>query len=160
LLSTLLLLPLLLSCSAGRNEAGAKLLSFELAPKTERGHVLAESRFVLLSYGYTIEFGDANRNYEALRTHWRPFEQNLVRNNGGEETVELRDRAVLHLSPRGAQSSRNTQVASRLEFVVQTKSADRKKWIDITPEPGFKEQYQTLVYDIQNRLRRLGYQFN
>lgn len=160
LLSTFGLLLLFLACSAGRNEAGAKLLSFEIAPKTERGHVLAESRFVLLSYGYIIEFGDPNRNYEALRTNWRSFEQNLVTENGGEEKLELRDRAVLHFSPRGVQASRNSQVASRLEVFVQTKSADRKKWIDITPEPGFKEQYQRLVDDIQNRLRRLGYQFN
>ncbi|MEK7727152.1 MAG: hypothetical protein AAB354_02000, partial [candidate division KSB1 bacterium] len=93
-------------------------------------------------------------------THWRSFAQKLTTDNGGEAALEWRDRAVLHFAPRGMQSSSNTQVASRLEFLVQTKSADRKKWIDITPDPGFKEQYQTLVHDIQNRLRRLGYQFN
>ena len=157
---TAALLLFLLACSAGRNEANPKTARYDLAPKTERIHILAESRLVLLGNGFNIEFGDPNRNYEALRTNWRALTQKLVTDNGGEETFELRDRAVLHLSSRGAQSSRNTQVASSLEFVVQTKSADRKKWIDISPEPELEEQYKVIVYDIQNRLRRLGYQFN
>jgi hypothetical protein len=158
-----LLLATLITCSAcsfGRQENAAKLLSYEIAPKTDRTPILAESIITLNSFNFVVEFADARRDYEALRTNWRTSFETYTSENG-EVKIEVRDRAVLHLSPRGIQSDRSTTaVASTLEFEMQTKFEKKEKWVSVTPSQSFQEEYKTIVHALQTRLHSRGYIFN
>lgn len=157
---TLIGFSLACSSSGKTSRRDAKLVSYAVAPKTSRADIVTESVIALNSYQFTIEFAEARRNYEALRTNWRLNTQTM-QTEGGEKTLQLRDRAILHLSPRGVQSAdRSTNVASTLEFEMEIKGAKKDSWIAITPDPIFQEQYAALVADLQNRLRHRGYQFN
>ncbi len=152
---------LLFACSfAGKNSSrSARSVSYSIAPKTSRADIISESIIALNSYQFTVEFADGRRNYEALRTNWRLNEQ-ILQTESGEKTLQRRDRAILHLSPRGAQSNRSSAVASTLEFEMEIKGAKKDSWVRMTPDPAFQEQYAALVADLQNRLRHRGYQFN
>lgn len=111
-------------------------------------------------FRFTIEFADARRNYEALRTNWRVDSQILRSESGEEKTLQMRDRAILHLSPRGVRADRSTAVASTLAFEMEMRSAKKDKWVEITPDPMLQEQYAAIVNELQNSLRHRGYQFN
>jgi len=155
-----LLFLMLVACANTPNiRRGPQRPSYELAPKTSRSHVLAESIIILNSYNFTVEFSDSRRDYEALRTNWRrSFE--TYQSENGEVKVEVRDRAVLHFSPRGIQSDRSTTlVASRLEFELQKKDEKKDHWTTIAPSPDYEEQYAAITQDIQLRLRARGYIF-
>ena len=135
-------------------------MSYAVASKTSRTDIVSESIIALNSFQFTIEFVDARRNYEALRTNWRLSTQTLETANG-VKSIQVRDRAILHLSPRGVQAAdRRTTVASTLEFEMEIKGAKKDSWSDLTPDPVFQEQYAAIVADLQNRLRHRGYQFN
>jgi hypothetical protein len=150
----------LLACASAPNvRPGPERPSYELAPKTSRAHVLAESVIILNSYNFTVESADSRRDYEALRTNWRRSYE-TYQSEQGEVKMEVRDRGVLHLSPRGAQSDRSTTlVASRLEFELQKRDEKKDQWNTITPSPDYEEQYAAITQDIQRRLRGLGYIF-
>jgi hypothetical protein len=148
------------SSSGKASRRDAKPVSYTVASKTSRTDIVSESIIALNSYQFTIEFADARRHYEALRTNWRLNTQ-TIQTESGEKTLQWRDRAILHLSPRGVQTAdRSTAVASTLEFEMEIKGAKKDSWIAITPDPAFQEQYAALVADLQNRLRHRGYQFN
>jgi hypothetical protein len=156
------LLGLSFACSSSgkASRRDAKPVSYAVASKTSRTDIVAESIIALNSFQFTIEFVDARRNYEALRTNWR-FSTQTMQTESGEKTLQLRDRAILHLSPRGVQSAdRSTTVASTLEFEMEIKGAKKDSWSKLTPDPTFQEQYAAIVADLQNRLRHRGYQFN
>ncbi|MDZ7363011.1 MAG: hypothetical protein ONB46_20165 [candidate division KSB1 bacterium] len=148
------------SSSGKSSQRSARSVSYSIAPKTSRSDIVTESIIALNSFQFSIEFADARRNYEALRTNWR-FSSQTLQTENGEKVVQLRDRAILHLSPRGVQSiDRSTSVASTLEFEMEIKGTKKDSWTRLTPAPIFQEQYVTIVADLQNRLRHRGYQFN
>jgi hypothetical protein len=148
------------SSSGKTSRRDAKPVSYAVASKTSRADIISESIIALNGFQFTIEFVDARRNYEALRTNWRLNEQ-ILQTESGEKTLQLRDRAILNLSPRGVQSAdRSTMVASTLEFEMEIKGTKKDSWIRLTPDPAFQEQYAAIVADLQNRLRHRGYQFN
>lgn len=135
-------------------------MSYPVAPKTSRADIMTESIITLSGFRFTIEFADGKLNFEALRTNWRLSTQVLRSESGDEKTLQVRDRAILHLSSRGVQSDRTTVVASTLEFEMEMKGSKKDKWIDVAPDPAFQEQYAAIVNELQNRLRHRGYQFN
>jgi hypothetical protein len=156
------LLGLSFACSSSgkASRRDAKPVSYSIASKTSRTDIITESIIVLNSFQFTIEFADARRNYEALRTNWRLHTQ-TIQTASGEKTLQVRDRAILHLAPRGGQSAdRSTTVASTLEFEMEIKGTKKDSWTKLTPDPAFQEQYAAIVADLQNRLRHRGYQFN
>jgi hypothetical protein len=158
----LMLALLIVSCSSSKKvqKRDARSVSYPIASKTSRADIITEGIIALNSYRFSIEFADGRRNYEALRTNWRISTETL-QTESGEKTLQLRDRAILHLSPRGVQSAdRSTTVASTLEFEMEIKGTKKDSWVGITPDPAFQEQYAALVADLQNRLRHRGYQFN
>jgi hypothetical protein len=150
------------ACSSSRQTKApaAKPLRYDIAPKTSRADVAAEAVISLTSFTFTIEYVDSRRDYEALRTNWRFSTQTITSTTGEVKTLEVRDRALLHLSRRGVDSDRTTSVASTLEFEMEMKGTKKGQWLRITPDPAFQEQYAALVNDFQNRLRHRGYQFN
>jgi hypothetical protein len=137
-----------------------KPIAYSVAPKTSRADAVTEAITTLNSFAFTIEYADARRDYEALRTNWRLSTQTTTLANGEVAALQVRDRAVLHLSRRGTDSDRSTSVASTLEFEMEMKGTKKDNWNRITPEPAFQEQYAKLVSELQNRLRHRGYQFN
>lgn len=153
---------LLSSCSPQKQtrQQEAKPISYSVAPQTSRTDIITESIITLNSFAFTIEFADARGNYEALRTSWRLNWQTLRTATGEEKALQVRDRAILHLSPRGTQADRATLVASTIDFEMEMKGAKKDSWVDITPDPASQELYTTIIKDLQNRLRHRGYQFN
>jgi hypothetical protein len=137
-----------------------KPMSYSVASKTSRADIMTETVVTLTGFTFTIEFADSRRNYEALRTNWRLSTQTIGRADGETVTLQVRDRATLHLSPRGVESDRRTSVASTLEFEMEMKGTKKDSWLDITPDPAAQEQYAAIVQELQNRLRHRGYQFN
>lgn len=160
----ILLLVLLLPACASRPKTPTnhhvKPTSHPVAPKTSRADIMTEAVMTLNGFTFTIEFANSRRNYEALRTNWRLSTQTIDRADGEAVTLQVRDRAILHLSPRGVESDRSTSVASTLEFEMEMKGAKKDSWIKITPDPAVQEQYAAIVQELQNRLRHRGYQFN
>jgi hypothetical protein len=135
-------------------------VSYSVASKTSRADIMSEAVVTLTGFTFTIEFADSRRNYEALRTNWRLSTQTIARADGETVTLQVRDRAILHLSPRGIESDRSTSVASTLEFEMEMKGAKKDSWLDIAPDPAVQEHYAAVVHELQNRLRHRGYQFN
>ncbi|MGH2566865.1 MAG: hypothetical protein ACRDGA_00875, partial [Bacteroidota bacterium] len=90
------------SCASSVHSTESTLLVYELAHNTERTPIMNETSTVLQLHNFTIEYSDAGRNQSALQTHWRhgllPPEDSL-----GSATW-IRDRALLHISPRGKSS--------------------------------------------------------
>ncbi len=150
------------ACSSSQQTKApvAKPMRYDIAPKTSRADVVAEAIISLTGFTFTIEYVDSRRDYEALRTNWRFSTQTLTNAAGEVKTLDVRDRALLHLSRRGIDSDRTTSVASTLEFEMEMKGTKKGQWLRITPDPAFQEQYAALVSDFQNRLRHRGYQFN
>jgi hypothetical protein len=131
-----------------------------VAPKTSRADIATEAIITLTGFAFTVEYADARRNYEALRTNWRLSTQTIARPNGEVAALQVRDRAILHLSPRGIDADRNTSVASTMEFEMEMRGVKKDSWVAITPDPGVQEQYAAIIQELQNRLRHRGYQFN
>jgi hypothetical protein len=148
------------SSSQQRKAPPVKPLRYDIAPKTSRSDVVAEAIISLTSFTFTIEYFDSRRDYEALRTNWRFSTQTFTGTTGEVKTLQVRDRAVLHLARRGVESDRSTSVASTLEFEMEMKGTKKDQWLRIMPDPAFQEQYAAVVADFQNRLRHRGYQFN
>jgi hypothetical protein len=160
LLSSVLLL---MACSASQKSSkppAPKVLRYTIAPKTSRADVVSVAMITLVNYTFTIEYYDSRRDYDALRTAWRFSTQTLTSPAGEVKTLQVRDRASLHLSRRGVESDRSTSVASNLEFEMEMKGTKKDQWLRITPDPAFQEQYASIVDDLKNRLRHRGYQFN
>jgi hypothetical protein len=154
---------LLAACASSQKtpkRQDVKPMSFPVAPKTSRADIMTEAIVTLTGFTFTVEFADSRRNYEALRTNWRLSTQTINRADGETVTLQVRDRATLHLSPRGVESDRRTSVASTLEFEMEMKGAKKDAWFDVTPDPAVQEQYAAVVQELQNRLRHRGYQFN
>ena len=154
---------LLMACSSSQRYSkppAPKLLRYAIAPKTSRADVVSEALISLVNYTFTIEYSDSRRDYNALRTAWRFSTQTLTSPDGAVKTLQVRDRASLHLSRRGVESDRNTSVASTLEFEMEMKGTKKDQWLRLTPDLAFQEQYASIVDDFKNRLRHRGYQFN
>lgn len=159
----LILALLIVACASTQKtpkNRAVKPMSYAVAPKTSRADIMTEAIITLTGFTFTIEFADSRRNYEALRTNWRLSTQTINRADGETATLQVRNRAILHLSPRGIESDRSTSVASTLEFEMEMKGAKKDNWIDITLDPAVQEQYAAVVQELQNRLRHRGYQFN
>lgn len=156
----LLVTVMLAACSApDRLRVKPAPTVFHLADKTSRADVLTQSAIVLSGYGFTIEYASSRALQSALKTHWRVIEDE-VETDRGEERVQYRDRAVIHFTSKGYQGDRLSLVSSRIEFELQMRTEASDRWIPVTPDPRFEEQYLSIVDQIQNRLRRLGYRFN
>ena len=163
LLQSLLITLCMQACSSSKpvNKAhSVKPLRYEIAPKTSRTDIITEAIISLTGFTFTIEFADARRDYQALRSNWRYSTQTLTSPDGEVKTLQVRDRAVLDLSRRGVESDRTTSVESTLEFEMEMKGAKKDQWLKIIPDPAFQEQYAAIAHDLQNRLRHRGYQFN
>jgi hypothetical protein len=159
----LMLLFICIGCSSTQpvnKSRPPKPLSYPVAPQTSRSDIVAEAVITLTSFTFTIEYADAQRDYEALRTNWRMSTQATQLANDEVASLQVRDRAVLHLSRRGVEAGRSSAVASTLEFEMEIKGAKKDQWLGVTPDPAFQEQYAALVNDLKNRLRHRGYQFN
>lgn len=146
-------------CGTARQGPRIEPVTLSVAPKTSRSDAVTETIIVLTAHNFTIDYADSRRDQFALLTNWRT----ITRQSAHEEdtgVLELRDRAILHLSPRAIQSDRTTQVSSRLQFDVQLWVAKTDKWIDISADDTLVEEYGAIVYEIQSRLRRRGYIFN
>jgi hypothetical protein len=156
----LLLLGACSSAPKTQKPQDAKPISYPVAPKTSRSDIVTETIITLNGFAFTIEYADSRRNYEAVQTNWRMSTESITGADGEVAALEVRDRAILHLSPRGVESDRSTAVASTMEFEMEMKGVKKDTWVDITPDPGVQEQYAAIVQELQNRLRHRGYQFN
>ena len=132
---------------------------FNLADKTDRRDVLGASAIVLQGYNFTIQYANAAAFQSALRTNWRIIEETIPTQDG-DTVIEFRDRALIHFSAKGYQGRQLSLVSSKIEFEIQMRSSENDKWVPISPDPRFKDQYSHIVDQIQNRLYRLGYRFN
>ncbi len=156
----LLLISVFLStCGWIKKEPPVQRFTLTVASKTSRSDIITEAVIILNGYNFTIDYADSRRNQFALMTNWRT----MMRQNAGDPNgpaIELRDRAILNLSPRAIQSNRSTMVASRLQFELQMWIQKTDKWVAIPPDETLREEYANIVNDIQNRLRKRGYIFD
>ena len=156
----LLMAATLMGCSSSKLFQRQKRAAiYDLADKTDRRDVLNASAIVLRGYNFTIQYINAAAYQSALKTHWRIIEE-MVPTANGDEVIELRDRALIHFTAKGYQGRQLSLVSSKIEFEIQMRSSENDKWITISPDPRFKDQYSHIVDQIQNRLYRLGYRFN
>lgn len=155
----LFLLIVFSACIGTRRTAPVKPTVYDLAPRTTRADIVRESTIALYSFSFTIEYASIHDNYAALRTDWRLL-QTVLPGEEGDVEMRIRDRAILHLSPRSYQRGSAALVASRIEFEVQTRIGDEEKWIRIEPDPALVEEYDKIVDTIRTRLSHAGYKFN
>jgi hypothetical protein len=131
-----------------------------VAQKTTRSHIITETIIILNGHNFTVQYADSRRNRSALVTDWRMITQ-TIQLETGNQLLEYRDRVILHLSPRGIQSDRGqTLVASSLQFQMQMRLEGKDRWVDITPHPTYREEYTSIVHEVQTRLRKRGYVFD
>lgn len=157
----LALLMVITACSAGRNKNQVKPVTFSVASRTSRPHIITETTITLHTFNFTIEYANSHYDHEALKTHWRGGAEAPIAMENEDEGFGIRDRAILHLSPRGKEpGSATTLVASTLEFEMQKIDTKKKKWIYVTPDVIYQSQYAAIVSDLRDRLRRRGYIFN
>ena len=129
-----------------------------LAHNTERIQIMKETTFILHLYNFTIEYSDPNRNRAAIQTQWR-INQMFAVEEGETLKVLVRDRALLHISPRGKSSIYNPyqMVNATLEFEFEIRRNDL--WEKANPPKRFIDQYLSIVRDIRNRMLRYRYEF-
>ncbi|MFQ5629811.1 MAG: hypothetical protein ACE5I1_13685 [bacterium] len=132
---------------------------YDIASKTTRPDIITQSTIALYGRNFTIEYTYVNDNHSALRTDWRLHEGALQENEEGV-AIQLRDRALIHLSPRGFQGNREAMVASKIQFEMQIQFEGDDKWNAFEPDASFQDEYGEIVDVIKTRLHRLGYQFN
>jgi hypothetical protein len=163
MLPGILLFPLLLfvaiSCASKKKFASPKPLIYDIASKTRRPDIITQSTIALYGYNFTIEYAYANDNHSALRTDWRLHEGTFSGDELGAP-IRMRDRALIHLSPRGYQGNREALVASRIQFEIQIQIDEDDKWQAFEADEVFRKEYMEIVDVIQTRLHSLGYQFN
>ncbi len=155
----LLVMFILTQCAGSKQIDRARVLSYPIADKTLRGDVLTQSAIVLSGYNFTIEYANVEALRAALVTNWRMLSETIPTEEG-EELLEYRDRATINFSVRGYQGKRVPLVYSTIQFEMQMRTTQSGKWSPVTPGPQFNDQYTAIVYQIKNRLRRLGYRFN
>lgn len=158
LLTCALFVLLIISCAAGRKMNKVKPIIHEIASKTSRAHIITECTITLHGFNFDIEFANSYYDYEALRTQWRlGVDAPVVQN---EESMVLRDRVILHLSPRGARGAESSLVSSILQFEMQKRDYKKKKWFYFSPDSAYQAQYVQIADDLKRRLRKRGYIFN
>ena len=153
---------LLVGCFSGQKKNNVKTISFMVAPKTSRRHIITETTVTLNMYNFTVQYANSTYDYKALRTHWREGREAPIAWKEPEDALGVRDRAILHLSPRGQETGGGdvTLVASTLQFEMQKRDWKKKKWVYVTPDSVYLDQYRRLVGDLRDRLRKRGYIFN
>ena len=132
--------------------------SYDLAHNTERSLIISETTQILNLYNFILESSDLRRDRGALQTFWRTNE-GLVAAQDTEKVI-LRDRAFLHISPRGKSSIQYNayqMVNATIEFEVQMNKEG--SWVDIVPFKEFEDQYKSIVRDIRNRMLRYQIEF-
>ena len=132
--------------------------SYDLAHNTERSLIIDETTQILNLYNFILESSDLRRDRGALQTFWRTNEGLMAAQD--TEKVILRDRAILHISPRGKSSIQYNMylmVNATLEFEVQINKGG--SWVDIVPFKEFEDQYKSIVRDIRNRMLRYQNEF-
>jgi len=153
------LLPFVALQCAGKNSLySSKAVSYPIDAITKRADIVNQSIFAMAGFGFTTEYANAADNFSAVRSEWRLQEQFLVDDPDGAP-VMMRDRALLHLTPRGTSGAQAERVASRIEFQVQINNGADDKWLAVEPFPVHKEEYLKIISDLKIRLNRLGYRF-
>lgn len=134
--------------------------SFDLAHNTERSKIIQETIAVLQLNNFTIEYSDLNRDRAALQTYWRTTTQTVVRDTVVRQVV-LRDRAILHITPRGRSTVVTNvylMVNATLEFELQAQNEDGGAWEPVAPAPQYTQLYTSIVKDIRNRMLKYRYE--
>ncbi len=149
---------LITSCFLFKSTPEPGVIFIPLAHNTERIKIMEETILILNLYNFTIEYSDPNRNQSAVQTQWRVGQIISV---GKSETLKVlvRDRAFLHISPRGKSSIYNPyqMVNATLEFEFEIRRNDL--WEKANPPRQYVEQYQAIVRDIRSRMLRYRYEF-
>ncbi len=147
------------SCSLFKRQgSSAEPLIFDIGPRTTRADVVRQTTVALNSFGFLIEYTDARKDYSALVTEWRRVDTGLD-DPELQEAIQTRDRALLHMSPRGYQGDRVSLVVSKLQFEVQLKMADDDVWNTIDAPKDLVREYKQIVNEIRRRLSVKGYKF-
>jgi len=155
----LLLIALGQGCGAASGSTETNDTVYDLAHNTERKSILEETAAVLLLNNYTIEYSDDRRNQAALMTYWRMASQTVF-DDSAAKTMWVRDRAILHITPRGRSTvvqNAYLMVNATLEFDVQRRVGDEGAWERIIPAPASAKFYSSMVKDIRTRM--LKYHF-
>ncbi len=148
------------SCSSSKpakQGRQGKIKSYDIASGTTRDDLVGQSIIILSGYSYTMDYVNSSSNHGALQTHWRYSRQEFKTEDASSE-IQLRDRAVIHLTARTVQG--REKVKSRITFELNMRASGDDKWTRITPGSEFENEYLQIVDQIQGRLRRLGYIFN
>ncbi len=147
------------SCSLFKRDGKSpEPVIFEIGPRTTRADILRQVTVALNSFGYLIEYSDRNKDYAALITEWRQTGTD-VDDPELQEMVQTRDRAMLHLSPRGYQGDRVSLVVSKLQFEVQVKVGDDDAWTTIAAPAELVREYKEIIDVVRRRLSLKGYKF-
>lgn len=149
---------LITSCFLFKSTPEPGIIFIPLAHNTERIKIMEETTFILHLYNFTIEYSDPNRNQSAIQTHWR-VSQALAIENSETLKVMVRDRAFLHISPRGKSSIYNPyqMVNATLEFEFEIRRDNL--WEKTNPPRQYIEQYEAIVRDIRSRMLKYRYEF-
>lgn len=142
-------------CACGSSGQGGAT-SYDLAHNAERSRIMTETSEVLSLYNFNVESTDQQRDRGAIQTFWRTGDGS-DKNKSDSTQSAIRDRAFLHVSPRGKSSIQVNvylMVNATLQFEIQKKKGD--SWVDMTPTKEYLQQYRAIVRDIRNRM--LGYQ--
>ncbi len=156
-ISVLLFLTLLaISCSAKKFAKDVKRIEYEIASKTTRSDIVNQTVIALHGFNFTIEYANIHKLHSALKTDWRMHSRN-VSDYDILESLQMRDRALIHLSARGFQGRTESMVASKIEFEVQIQFDSN--WTSIYPDSTFIAEYLEIVDAIKTRIQHKGYKF-
>lgn len=149
-----------LGCGSSTGSVSQGELVFDLAHNTERSKIIEETTAVLQLNNYTIEYSDLNRERAALQTYWRTTTQTVVHDTVVRQVV-LRDRAILHITPRGRSTVVTNvylMVNATLEFELQAQNENGGAWEPVSPPQRFTQLYASIVKDIRNRMLKYRYE--
>lgn len=154
------MLLLSVGCGSSTGSVGQGELVFDLAHNTERSKIIEETTAVLQLNNYTIEYTDLNRERAALQTYWRTTTQTVVHDTAVRQIV-LRDRAILHIAPRGRSTVVTNvylMVNATLEFELQAQKEQGGAWEPVSPPQEYTQLYASIVKDIRNRMLKYRYE--
>ncbi len=149
-----------LGCGVSTDAVRQGELVYDLAHNTERSAIIEETSAVLRLNNYTIEYVDLSRERAALQTYWRTTTRTVIHDTVVRQVV-LRDRAILHITPRGRSTVVTNvywMVNATLEFELQAQQEQGGAWEPTPPPQPYLQLYSSIVKDIRNRMLKYRYE--
>lgn len=158
-IAILIISVLFLSCNTSKETIKREATVFDLAHNAQREQITMEVLSTLPLYSFLLEINDPQTNRRSIQSSWRTQE---LRDSSLNNTIQIRDRAILNITPRGKSSvyvNVYAMVNAEIEFEIEKKSSRESQWKKGAPTKEMEDHYKKLVRDIRNRMLRYDNEF-